>query len=193
MDNNGVERVTTLLDLLSDWYWEQDEEHRFTRIEGAVRLAERLKRVREAALGRRRWEAPGLAPIDGDWEPHRDAVFARLAYRDLLLRSTVKNGETRYLSVTGEPRFDEGGSFVGYRGITRDVTAHVMTEQALRESEGRNRAVVNSLYEGVFVRDRDETIVACNARAERIFGLCAGQILGRKTLRGGIVQAARSG
>lgn len=39
MDNNGVERVTTLLDLLSDWYWEQDDEHRFTRIEGAVRLA----------------------------------------------------------------------------------------------------------------------------------------------------------
>lgn len=190
MENDGLERVATLLDLLSDWYWEQDEEHRFTRIEGAVRLAVRLKRVREAALGRRRWEAPGLAPIGGDWAPHRAAVFAHLPYRDLLLRSTVEDGETRYLSVTGEPRFDEGGSFVGYRGITRDVTARVVAEQALRESEARNRAVINSLYEGVFVRDRDETIVACNASAERIYGLSAGQILGRKTLLG-LVQYLR--
>ena len=317
MDNDGLDRMATLLELLSDWYWEQDEEYRFTRIEGAVRLAERLKRVREAALGRRRWEAPGLAPVDGDWEPHRAAVLARQSYRDLLLRSTIENGEARYLSVSGEPRFDEAGSFVGYRGITRDVTARVVAEQALRESETRfrsltelssdwyweqdrelrlsfhssgfaqrsgttsnkllgkrrweepnrfplsgtwdehramleahepfrdfeyvrivdngeqffvslsgvpifdaagnfngyrgigtniterkraeqalresealNRAVINSLHEGVFVRDRDETIVACNASAESIYGLSAGQILGRKTLLG-LVQYLR--
>jgi len=190
MDDNGLERVATLLDLLSDWYWEQDEEHRFTRIEGAGSLVERVTRVRQVALGRPRWEQPGLAPIDGDWEPHRATVFAHLPYRDLLLISTTESGEARYLSVAGEPRFDEGGSFVGYRGITRDVTARVMAEQALRESEARNRAVINSLHEGVIVRDRDETVIACNASAERIFGLSAGQILGRKTLLG-LVQYLR--
>jgi PAS domain S-box-containing protein len=47
------------------------------------------------------------------------------------------DGEYRWVLDIGVPRFDQGGSFVGYIGIAVDVTDRKPVEETLRESEAR--------------------------------------------------------
>src|SRR5690606_14424218 len=52
----GEERFRSLLELSSDWYWETDEQHRFTRVEGWT--SPPFGAPPEHYVGRRRWELP---------------------------------------------------------------------------------------------------------------------------------------
>ncbi len=123
------ERFRSLTDLTADWYWEQDEELRFTRFSGGLERHARGTPAR--ALGRRRWEVDGFEPLACSWDEHRRTVEARLPFRDFEYRSQADGGAARYFSVSGEPVFDADGRFRGYRGIARDVTARKHTEQQL--------------------------------------------------------------
>jgi len=50
----------------------------------------------------------------------------------------------------------------------------------LETSETRYRAVVEALHEGILVRGRDRTVVACNTAATEILGLPADRIIGSR-------------
>jgi PAS domain S-box-containing protein len=65
--------------------------------------------------------------------------------------------------------------------VMRDITARIAVEQELRLGEARYRSMIDSLGEGVIVRDRD-IITECNPSAQRIFGMHRSRIVGQKTL-----------
>ena len=115
--------------LASDWYWEQDAELRFTRVQ--VRSGDRAEQaLAERIIGKRRWES-GIE-IEGGWDAHRAALRARQAFRDVLMWRELEDGSRRYVLTSGEPVFDARGAFSGYRGIGRDVTAQKRVERLLR-------------------------------------------------------------
>src|SRR5688500_11561560 len=118
-----------LLGLTSDWYWEQDAELRFTRVE--VRNDDRAEQERAQQLvGKMRWET-GIE-IEGGWDAHRAMLEARAPFRDVLMWRTFPDGARRYVSVSGEPVFDAKGRFLGYRGIGRDVSKQKRIQQLLK-------------------------------------------------------------
>jgi diguanylate cyclase (GGDEF)-like protein/PAS domain S-box-containing protein len=118
-----------LLGLTSDWYWEQDAELRFSRVDvrndstAEQNLAKRI-------LGKKRWET-GLE-IEGGWEAHRALLEARAPFRDVLMWRNLPDGARRYVSVSGEPTFDTRGRFTGYRGIGRDISKQKRIQQLLK-------------------------------------------------------------
>ena len=115
--------------LTSDWYWEQDAELRFTRVQ--VRSGERVEQaLAERIIGQRRWET-GIE-IEGGWDAHRALLDARQPFRDVLMWRELEDGGRRYVLASGEPVFDAKGTFTGYRGIGRDVTAQKRVERLLR-------------------------------------------------------------
>jgi diguanylate cyclase (GGDEF)-like protein/PAS domain S-box-containing protein len=59
-----------------------------------------------------------------------------------------------------------------------DVTAQKQAERALRESEERHRSVIETMSEGVIVRDVEERIVTCNRSAAHMLGLAQDDLLG---------------
>jgi len=122
-------RFRSLTDLSSDWYWEQDAEHRFTRLEGR-RVAGGDVDLRRRLLGAKRWDS-GLE-IEGGWPEHRKLLDAHQPFADALMWRTMADGTTRYLSVSGEPLFAPDGAFLGYRGVGRDVTRRKRAEQMLQ-------------------------------------------------------------
>jgi PAS domain S-box-containing protein len=63
-----------------------------------------------------------------------------------------------------------------------DVTERRKTQQALETSERLHRSLVDTLVEGVMVRDPDGVLVAANPRVFDIFGTAPGATLGRKVL-----------
>jgi len=122
-------RFRSLTRLSSDWYWEQDADYRFTRIEGRY-FDEGDESLRAGFIGKRRWE--GSFTIEGGWEAHRALLDARLPFRDALLWTEMADGRFRYIHVSGEPVFAARGSFTGYRGVGRDVTSQKREELLLR-------------------------------------------------------------
>jgi diguanylate cyclase (GGDEF)-like protein/PAS domain S-box-containing protein len=122
-------RFRALTELSTDWYWEQDAEYRFTRIEGRTVSGKDRDRVREI-MGARRWER-GLE-VEGGWRAHRALLDAREPFYNVLTWRRHADGRLRYLRISGEPMFGADGRFAGYRGVGREVTGEKRDELLLR-------------------------------------------------------------
>jgi diguanylate cyclase (GGDEF)-like protein/PAS domain S-box-containing protein len=122
-------RFSSLTQLSADWYWETDSAYAFTRLEGR-NVAGGDDELARRLIGLKRWES-GLE-VEGGWDAHRALVEARKPFYELLMWRLMKDGRTRYASVSGEPLFRPDGSFAGYHGVGRDVTAQKRAEKMLR-------------------------------------------------------------
>src|SRR4029078_4021094 len=59
------ERFRSLTELSSDMYWEQDEQHRFTKLSGMD--TERLGSGQRRMLGKHRWDCDYFNMTQADW------------------------------------------------------------------------------------------------------------------------------
>jgi len=123
------ERFNFHLELSSEWYWEQDESYRFTLIKGES--FERAGIDPRQLYGTTRWDG-GAVPVGNSWEAHKAALEARQPFTDFVYRRVDSQGDTRYISASGQPVFDAKKRFKGYRGIGKDITASMRAEQLLR-------------------------------------------------------------
>ena len=123
-------RFRSFTSLGSDWYWEQDASLRFTSLAGNTQLYPGEDMA--AHVGKARWELPGYDEPNEGWEVHRRRLEAHQPFHDLVLRYRLPNGGRAYESISGEPVFDAGGSFTGYRGIGRDITEQKLAEENIR-------------------------------------------------------------
>ncbi|MFL6655671.1 MAG: PAS domain S-box protein, partial [Sulfurifustis sp.] len=119
-------RFRALTELSSDWYWEQDAEFRFTRMEGRQTQHDT---VREHYLGKRIWEL-GFE-IESGTNELRTLIETHRPFRDIVIRRVSANS-THYLSVSGEPIYAADGQFAGYRGVSREVTDEKLAEQRIQ-------------------------------------------------------------
>lgn len=121
------ERFRTLTALSSDWYWEQDTEHRFIRIDGQHgRYAG--PPIRDYA-GKTWWDFPTSNLSDADWDRHRATLQAHQAFRDFEIQRMNEHGHSQWVNVSGTPMQDEAGQFCGYQGVGSDITERKQQEQ----------------------------------------------------------------
>jgi len=119
-------RWRSLTQLSSDWYWEQNAEFRFTRVEGAHRLD--IATRPEELLGKTRWELPSQGLTPSQWQDHQARLQAREVFLDLQLQYGSIDGGFAWVSISGEPFYDAEGEFLGYRGVGRDITERKQAE-----------------------------------------------------------------
>jgi diguanylate cyclase (GGDEF)-like protein/PAS domain S-box-containing protein len=123
-------RFRSFTSLGSDWYWEQDEQFRFSSIAGNTELYP--GHTIAAHLGRTRWELDDYDPPAGGWDEHRRMLEAHEPFHDVVFRLRLPNGGRAYASVSGVPMFRPDGSFAGYRGIGRDITEQKLAEENIK-------------------------------------------------------------
>ncbi|HYD58291.1 MAG TPA: sensor domain-containing diguanylate cyclase, partial [Burkholderiales bacterium] len=111
------ERFRSLTQMSSDFFWETDEQHRFTQISHGKNLAGGANLI----AGK---DAHG-------WEELRETMDAHAPFRDFEFGRPRAGGEARHFSVTGEPRFGADGRFLGYRGVGRDITDLVLARERI--------------------------------------------------------------
>ena len=126
------ERFRSLTQLSSDWYWEQDENFALRFM--SRRMGERTGLDAAAFIGRKRWDQPALNLTEEDWARHRASLERHEPFRDFEMERPNPAGGTRWVSVTGEPVYDENGRFRGYRGVGSDVTERKRAEAELRRA-----------------------------------------------------------
>lgn len=163
----NARRFRSLTSLTSDWYWEQDSDYRFTMRTSWLLGEEQLPRG--DFIGRPLWELPGLVGAV-DWDAHREILDKRWPFRGLEYQ--IQQGEQlHWVSVNGEPMYDESGQFIGYRGTGRDITRRKTTEAALRASEERFGEIVSSMPVGLLIKDAESRVILMNHECERLWGV----------------------
>ncbi len=131
---DSEQKYRDLIENLTDWVWEVDEDGRYTF--ASSRVAE--------MLGYAPHEVIGNSPFDT--MPPEEATRVGAAFAEVMARrrpfqrlenlNVAKDGRMVILETSGAPIFDGEGRFRGYRGIDRDVTERHRNEAALkREAE----------------------------------------------------------
>jgi len=112
-------RFKSFTELSSDWYWEQDAKGRFTNMSGPVLEMLDLKLAEDGVT------VIAMSGVGWDVEQRRELdqrIARREPFIDFIYHRINANGDKQYLQVSGEPRFDGAGRFIGYRGIGLDIT-----------------------------------------------------------------------
>jgi len=129
------ERFRNLTALSADWFWETDVEHRITWLTGGPAVLAFFGSG--LAFGRRLWELPGVELDGAAFTEHLEKLRLRVPFFDLeLARSDAASARQCHL-VSGQPRHDPSGNFLGYRGVGRDVTGRRRGERELAAAKER--------------------------------------------------------
>jgi diguanylate cyclase (GGDEF)-like protein len=70
--------------------------------------------------------------MEGGWDAHRAMLQHRRPFQNLVMSRTLADGARSYIEVSGAPRFDVDGEFIGYRGVGRDITAQKVAEDRIQ-------------------------------------------------------------
>ena len=170
-------RYRMLADLSSDMHWEQDDQYRF------VSFTSRdpdWRPGQTAMIGKRRWDRPYLNMSEADWQAHRALLEARLPFHDLELFRLNDAGEEVWISTSGEPVFADDGTFKGYRGVGRDITAAKRAERALQASEERFRRLTALSSDWYWEQDSEFRLTFMSTTLQEKTGLDAHPYLGRQ-------------
>ncbi|WP_448500909.1 putative bifunctional diguanylate cyclase/phosphodiesterase [Sphingomonas sp.] len=154
----------------ADWLWEIDGQRRVVRASPRFAYSVGLDPVAVngmpflQVLAGASWEtgdfAPGLRAL-------ANKLKMREAFRDLPVPVTV-NGEERWWEIAASPRYDERGSFIGFRGVGSDVT------EARLSTDRINRMARFDLLTGLPNRLLiNESLAQAMAEAEKWGGRCA--------------------
>jgi PAS domain S-box-containing protein len=160
-------RFRSLLRLAVDWYWEQDENFRFTHVSdnpASGSLIDKQKRI-----GRTPWEMSGLGMADDEMAAHRADLEAHRPFSGKVARRVDAKGRVRFVSISGEPKFDAQGVFRGYWGVGRDVTPEMRTQHAVVASEARYRQLFQRSPTPLLMH-RNGIVADANDAAARLFG-----------------------
>jgi len=108
-----------------DWMWQTDAAKCLTHVSPRFAYALGLDAENIEArpllqiLAGESWE---LGNFSAGLRELAEKLKRRESFSDLILPVTI-NGETHFWEMSASPRFDERGSFLGFRGVGSDVTA----------------------------------------------------------------------
>ena len=122
-------RFRALTELSSDWYWEQDAQFRFVRLDGSPQTTRRLPE--DNYLGVARWETDAQGVSQAQWAAHRAVLQAHQTFHDFEMLCTDAAGCLTWVAISGTPIFDAQGQFKGYRGIGRDISERKRAEEKI--------------------------------------------------------------
>jgi PAS domain S-box-containing protein len=141
------ERFRDFAETASDWFWEQDENLRFSYLSNAV---QRSGLAAHSHIGKTRREVIHRGVRDEQWAAHEADLAARRPFQNFTFQRIDDDGRVHHIRIAGKPFFTADGTFQGYRGSARDVTAEVTAEQTLER------------------RVEERTAELCEAQAELI-------------------------
>ncbi|MES2958857.1 MAG: PAS domain S-box protein, partial [Pseudomonadota bacterium] len=161
------QRFAGLLAVAADWYWEMDASFRFTHLsEHAAGSGLRATR----RIGKAPWEIENFGLDALAMDAHRADLESHQPFVDLLLQRAGPGGRPHWYTVSGRPRFDGRGMFLGYWGVGRDVTTERQAELARVATEARYRELF-ARSPSPLVLHRATRVLDANDAALALFGV----------------------
>ncbi|MFA6987403.1 MAG: response regulator [Arenimonas sp.] len=135
-------RFRSLVELASDWYWEQDEHGQFTRVSGPAMEMLGLGENAASEVDSPRWNQEERALLE-------ERLATRRPFLDFVYSRVNADGSEQFLQTSGEPKFDASGRFTGYRGIGMDITGRMRGDvQRIAELQRLRSSLYDQLVSG---------------------------------------------
>ena len=129
------ERYRSLVEIISDWVWEVDENGVYTY--SNPRVFDQLGYTPDEVLGKTPFDFMLPEEVSRVGEIFGRIIESQKPFSSLENGARHKDGHIVILETSGVPLFDHDGHFTGYRGIDRDITDRKLAEEALMESNER--------------------------------------------------------
>ncbi|HLE94689.1 MAG TPA: PAS domain S-box protein [Sulfuricaulis sp.] len=128
-------RFQDFAEVAADWFWEMDENLRFSGISGGMR--QNIGIDRHHIIGKTRWELTSEDTNSSKWIQHKEDLKARRPFHNFKYKFQKPDGTVYYRSISGKPVYNADGRFMGYRGTGTDITGEIVAQRARDESEQR--------------------------------------------------------
>ncbi len=161
------QRFVGLLAVAADWYWETDAELRYTHV--AQPAGATANPALQQQLGKAPWEISQFGLDDEAMDAHRSDLELRRPFNDLRVPQRRGDGRSGWIALSGRPRFDGRGVFLGYWGVGRDITEQQQAEGQRRATELRYRELF-ARSPSPLVLHRAGRVLDANVAALALFG-----------------------
>lgn len=160
------DRFQAFADAASDWFWEMDENLRFSYM--SLRAEEIVGVPVSYFIGKTRQEVAGEILETEKWDAHLQDLDARRPFRDFRFVRKGHDGRLHYVTTSGIPRFDGGGKFLGYTGASANLTDHMEAEEKVNLAREQLAGAVNAMNEMFVLWDPQDRLVVCNDQFRKI-------------------------
>ena len=164
-----------LVENSNDWIWEVDKDYIYTYSNPVVEKI--LGYLPEELIGKTPFYFSGEGTTDGARFQVDQYKKAGKPFKNIKITLRDANQRPVYLEVNGMPYFDEFGSFMGFRGLSRDVSGHETKIKKLHRLETRHAGLLRQTDFGVIELDDHFEVLEWNAGATRIFGYTRGEAM----------------
>lgn len=165
-----------LVENINDLVWEVDENDVYTFINS--RSQEYLGLKPEDVIGKKCSDFLKSSEKDR-YEYFFDELFlSRKSYTHSIFTYIKSDGTESIWESSGQPRYNEKNKFIGFRGISRDITDRKKAQDALKQSEEINKALTQATLEGI-VFLLDGYIIECNDAMMKLLGYTYDELIGK--------------
>ena len=99
------------------------------------------------------------------------AIERHEPFRDFVFRVGNQAGQMRWCSISGEPRHDQAGAFLGYRGAGRDLTEQLEAQREVELQGLALQAILRATPDGVQLVDKSDGLLAVNDQIYEILDI----------------------
>jgi len=161
-----------VIETCADGFWMANEEGRILEVNDAY--------VRRSGYGREELVGMPISDLEAIEQPEETAAHVlkiRQNGTDLFESlHRAKDGTIWPVEINAAYWPNAGGRILAF---LRDITGRKHAEEALRDSEAKLQAIVNTAVDAIITIDVQGTVLSFNPSAERVFGFAADEVLGR--------------
>lgn len=159
----------------NDWIWEVDKDYIYTYSNPVI--AKILGYPPEQLIGKTPFYFSDPGTTDGVRFQVEQYKKTGKPFKNIKITLKDANERPVYLEVNAIPYFDDYGVFMGFRGISRDVSNHETEIKKLHRLETWHFGLLHQTDFGVIELDDHFEILEWNVGASRIFGYTRGEAM----------------
>ena len=111
-------------------------------------------------------------------EQVQKALEAREPFR-VVYRIKTAAGEEKWVWEQGQGVFSKSGELIALEGFITNITERSKAEEALKESEARIRAILETAVDGIITINATGIIESVNSAVEKLFGYTENEVIGK--------------
>ena len=124
------DRLRDFAETGADWFWEQDADLRFTYLSGNYAGFDRM--ATERVIGKTREDIAANNNFKSEkWKELQRKLEQREPFYNFEYTYQRRDGSDVIVRISGKPKFDDRGNFIGYRGTGVDITESYLLSQQL--------------------------------------------------------------
>ncbi|HEY7546102.1 MAG TPA: PAS domain S-box protein, partial [Blastocatellia bacterium] len=145
------ERYRSIIENMTDAYWETDLAGRFTFFNSQVALG--LRRPKEELIGQSNKRFMDEESVKAVGKAFKQVYLTGEPARAIAYKMIRGDGTLYYVESNVSLIRDSEGNPVGFCGTSRDVTERRLAEEALRQSEERYRTIIDKMEDAYWELD----------------------------------------